>query len=139
MNLGVAVRPICKSCLQITSCGTLCGQFQPFTSAQINPIPHVTTNLALALSLPRTRGRQGQSHGSAAWFGGVFPKKKRTAENPVSTNKSMRPTSYGRGVPLFFSEAFFSFLRSSLLLYRTQNTDWLREKNERMPNQMSNG
>ena len=68
-----------------------------------------------------------------------FSQKKRTAENPVSTNKSMRPTSYGRGVPLFFSEAFFSFLRSSLLLYRTQNTDWLREKNERMPNQMSNG
>ena len=65
---------ICRSYLQMSmaSCRTLCGQFQLFTSTQTNPTRDLT--LPRTPTLWGTRGRQGQSRGSAACFGGVFPK-----------------------------------------------------------------
>ena len=56
----------------------VCGQFQPCTSAQTNPTPDLSLTLTLTLTPKPTlwgaRGRQGQPRGSAACFGGVFPK-----------------------------------------------------------------
>ena len=69
-----------------TSCRTLCGSFQPFTSVHTNPTPDLT--LTLIPTLWGARGRQGQSRGSVASFGGVFPKRARAAENPASRNKT---------------------------------------------------
>ena len=74
--------------MHITSCRTLCGQFELFTSAQTNPIPDLTLTLTLTPTLWGARGRQGQTRGSTACFGGVFTKKPRAAENSVSTNQT---------------------------------------------------
>ena len=60
-------------------------QFQPCTSAQTNPTPCLT--LTLTPTLWGTRGRQGQSRGSAACFGGVFIKKTLSGRRPALTNK----------------------------------------------------
>ena len=71
----------------------VCGQFQPCMSAQTNPTPDVALPQTLRLTLTPTlwgaqsfggvRGSQGQSSGSAACFGGVFPKKKRAAQKAI--------------------------------------------------------
>ena len=64
--------------------------FQPCTSAHTNPTPGLTLTLKLARTptLWGARGRQGQSRGSAACFGGVSPTKIRAADRPVLINKT---------------------------------------------------
>ena len=62
----------------------VCHQVQPCTSAQTNPTPGLT----LSLALWGARGRQGQSRGFAACFGGGFPKKRRAAERHALTYKT---------------------------------------------------
>ena len=56
---------------------------------QPNPRPDPDPNpITLTPTLCGARGRQGQSRGSAACFGGVFPKKRRADEGPALTNKT---------------------------------------------------
>ena len=76
-----------------TFCRALCGQFQPFTSAQTNPTPDLTLTLTLTLwgaGSRSARGRQGQSRRSAACFGGVFPGK--PARRPKTQSRPVRPS-----------------------------------------------
>ena len=78
------LRLICRSYLQTTSCRPLCGQFQLFTPTQTNPTPDLTRTRTRTLL--GARGWQGQSCGSAACFGGVFPNKPgrpRTQSRPI--------------------------------------------------------
>ena len=70
------------------------------------PFGGLEASLTPTLSRARGRQRQGQPRGSAACFGGVFPKKTRVAEKPGSTNKSLilhkvlcRPDLHIQGEP----------------------------------------
>ena len=57
-----------------------------------NPTADLPLTLTLTLTrTPTLRGAQGrpaQPRGSAAYFGGIFPKPPRAAERPASTNKT---------------------------------------------------
>ena len=66
----------------------VCRQFQPCTWTQTNPTPGLTLTLTLTLTIWGARGRQAQTRGSAAYFGGDFPRKRRAAERPALTNKT---------------------------------------------------
>ena len=74
----------------------VCGLFQACTSAQTNQIPDLTPTRTPTLWGARVR--QGPSHGSAAYFGGVFYKKnswaaKRPASKDPHPEQSLVPTS----------------------------------------------
>ena len=89
-----------KTFLQDTAVWPLCGQFEPFTSAQTNPTPDLTPTPTLPLTLTLTststlsltngRQGQGQSCGSAACFGGAFLKK---PGRPKTQPRAARPAS----------------------------------------------
>ena len=75
----------------MTTCRTLCGQLQLFTSAQTNPTPDLTltkTPTVCGAGSRSARGRQGQSRGSAACFWWRYSEKAGAAEKPVSTNQA---------------------------------------------------
>lgn len=67
------IRPSCAGAVRAKPCADVYDQSQLCSSAQPNPTLELT--LTLALSLWGARGRQEQPRGSAACFGGVFPKK----------------------------------------------------------------
>ena len=89
----------------------LCRLFEPCTPAQTNPTPGLTLILTLSLTLTLwgARGRQGQSHISAACFGGVFPKKRLAAERPALTNKTAsRAKRFVQAAPAHRSELHYA-------------------------------
>ena len=94
------VRYACRTCRQI----------QPCAWTQTKPTPGLTRTRTRTLTLRGARGRQGQSRGSAACFGGVFPKKRRAAERPALTNKTRILHSFCAGCSC-------TCCRSSLTVY----------------------
>ena len=70
----------------------VCRQLQPCTSVQTNPTPGLTRtptpNHNPNPNLWGAQGGQEQSRGSAACFGGVFPKNIQVAERPALTKKT---------------------------------------------------
>ena len=84
-------KTLCRKCVVNFNISTLhVGPDQP--DPRPNPKPNP--------SIWGARGRQGQPRGSAACFGGVYPKKLRAAEKPASTNTTrILHKALGRPVP----------------------------------------